>query len=223
MSKNRIIARYVLLLLIVVWGFVLARPKYPFSTDWYITIFATMVYGFVCISLQRSIQDHFARKAGDVSLAIQKKSLPYYIRSLDILGFLCFPIFGMGWGNPTTSPKVLTGSKKGQRIGIVLSGPIANLLLAVLSQLLIYPVESFSLTFAGQIALFAKINFFIFFLSLLPIPPLNGWLMWKALRGERVKLEKESFFGEIVLVIAMITYILPWIIESISRGFMYWI
>lgn len=223
MTKNRLVSRYVLLLLVLVWGYVLAKPKYPFPMDWYITIVATMVYGFISISIQRSIQDHFSQKAGDVSLVIQKKTFLYYVRSFDILGFLCFPIFGMGWGNPTSSPKVLTGSKKWERIRIVLSGPMMNLFLAMVSQLCIYPVETFSLAFAGQIALFAKINFYLFFLSLLPIPPLNGWLVWKALRSERVKLDKESFFGEILLVLSMITYVIPWMIENISRGFMYWI
>jgi Zn-dependent protease len=223
LTKNRVISRYVLLVLVLVWGYILAKPKYPFAMDWYITIVATMVYGFIGISIQRSIQDHFSQKAGDVSLVIQKKSLLYYLRSLDILGFLCFPIFGMGWGNPTTSPKALTGNKRWQRVRIILSGPIVILLVAILSQLCIYPVESFSLALAGQIALFAKINFYLFFFTLLPIPPLHGWLVWKALRGERVKIDKESFFGEIILVLAMITYIIPWMIESISRGFMYWI
>ncbi|HPJ12881.1 MAG TPA: hypothetical protein PLE09_00645 [Caldisericia bacterium] len=223
MTKNRLISRYILCVLILGWGYVLAKPKYPFSTEWFITISFSLLFGLIGIILQRSVQDYFAKKAGDVSLTVQATTFMHLFRSVDVIGLLCFPIFGVGWGNPTNSPKALTGSKTGQRIWILLSGSISNLLLAIILQFLIFPLESFALPFAGYIALFSKINIYLFFISIFPIPPLNGWLIWKAIRKERVKIDKESFFGEIILVISMITYILPWIIESLSRGFMYWI
>ncbi len=223
MTKNRIISRYILFILILSWGYILAKPKYPFSIEWYVTISFSVIYGIIGIMLQRSVQDYFAKKAGDISLTIQKITFENLFRSVDLIGLLCFPIFGIGWGNPTNSPKALTGSKTWQRIWILLSGPISNLVLAIVLQFLIYPLESFALPFAGYIALFSKINIYLFFISTVPIPPLNGWLLWKALRKERVKIDKESFFGEIILVLSMITYILPWIIEHLSRGLMCWI
>jgi Zn-dependent protease len=89
--------------------------------------------------------------------------------------------------------------------------------------MLIFPFESISLFVAGQLSLFAKINMYYFVLSLLPIPQLDGWLIYKAIRKQRVKIERENFYGEILLVISMITYIMPWFIDKVSQSIMYWL
>lgn len=223
MKKNRIISRYILLITILFWGYYLAKPKFPFSSDWYITILTTVAYGFIAITLHRFIQDFFAVKAGDVSQKFQKKTFKYYFRSFDIIGFLCFPIFGLGWSNSTTSPKAITGNRISQRLWIILSGCLMNLLLAIIAQMLIFPFESISLFISGQLSLFAQINMYYFVVSLLPIPPLDGWLMYKAIRKQRVKAEQENFYGEVLLVISMITYMMPWFIDKVSQSIMYWL
>jgi Zn-dependent protease len=223
LKKNRVVSRYILLITVLFWGYYLAKPNFPFTADWYLTIITTVIYGFIAVELHRFVQDFFAVRAGDVSQKFQKKPFKYYFRSLDIIGFLCFPIFGLGWSNSTVSPKALTGNDTLQRVWIILSGCLLNLLLAVTAQMLIFPFESISLFVAGQLSLFAKINMYYFVLSLLPIPQLDGWLIYKAIRKQRVKIERENFYGEILLVISMITYIMPWFIDKVSQSIMYWL
>ncbi len=166
----------------------------------------------------RAVQDFWAIRAGDVTQKIQKRDFLYYLRSFDILGFLCFPIFGFGWGKPTQSPKAISGSKTMQRVGIISSGCFFNFLVAITAQLLIFPVESASLFMAGQLQLFSQINMYYCLLSLLPIPPLDGWLLYKAIRKQRVKLDQESFYGEIIILVGMVTYIMPWAIHYVTQA-----
>lgn len=106
---------------------------------------------------------------------------------LDPIGTLMLFIVHFGWAKPVpVDPRYFSDPKR-QMIWVALAGPIANMILAFISGILIVGFSSSNLMFNSQTAFFAnmlvyslQINLALAIFNMLPIPPLDGS---KILRG----------------------------------------
>ena len=106
---------------------------------------------------------------------------------LDPIGTLMLFIVHFGWAKPVpVDPRYFSDPKR-QMIWVALAGPIANMILAFISGILINGFSSSNLMFNSQTAFFAnmliyslQINLALAIFNMLPIPPLDGS---KILRG----------------------------------------
>ena len=105
---------------------------------------------------------------------------------IDLMGFLAILLIGFGWAKPV---QINTGKFKNPRrdhILVSLAGPLSNLALAIIS-LLIYKFASpFASGQLGQVFMTLLLyciiyNFILFVFNLIPIPPLDGYSIFKNL------------------------------------------
>ncbi|MDF2530340.1 MAG: hypothetical protein K0Q57_1220 [Gammaproteobacteria bacterium] len=149
------------------------------------------------------------------------------IKHMDILGTLVLPItllllsggrFAFGWAKPVPVDWRNLKSPRWQMPLIALSGPLANILMAIIWAL----IAKLGLTmqasnpWAGLILLNMgmsgiMINLVLGVLNLIPIPPLDGSRIFSSFLSPKAsysysKLER---YGFIILILLMVTNILP--------------
>jgi Zn-dependent protease len=142
-----------------------------------------------------------ATRLGDPLPAAQGRVSLSPMRHIDPLGTIVFPLlmffgnFPLGWGKPVLTNRLAYTKKLSPTAGHVLvslAGPLMNLVLVGLVSLVLVMLGR-----AGVIqgALFTKVfilliqlNIALFFLNLLPMPPLDGgalleWVLPRSLQG----------------------------------------
>ena len=175
-----------------------------------------VLFSLFCIALHRYIQSYFAYKAGDINQKIEGFLTLNPFKFVDIIGLIPFIFFKFGWAKPINSDRVLKDKSTLQRLKIVLSGIILNLLLGFVLALLIKPAENISLTLAAVINLFSRINIYYGLFSLLPIPPLDGWLILMSLLKRNINISHVELYGELIIIILIGGNILPKIISYLG-------
>ena len=122
---------------------------------------------------------------------------------LDPIGTLMLFLVHFGWAKPVpVDPRYFSDPKR-QMLWVALAGPVANMILAFVSGLLIIGFASSNLMFDSSTALFGnmlvyslQINLALAVFNMLPIPPLDGS---KILRGllpyqhEHIAIEMERY------------------------------
>ena len=110
---------------------------------------------------------------------------------IDIFGLLLLVIAGFGWARPVLVN--IGGFKKPKLMGIIVAavGPISNLIMAFLSVFLFYLfyhlgwLDKMSLGGAKALMVFLlymiSFNFMLFFFNIIPLPPLDGYLIMRYL------------------------------------------
>lgn len=177
--------------------------------------------------------DSFAKSTGRLTLN------PF--KHIDPLGLLCMVILGFGWAKPV--PVVPQNLKNGNKsmLKVASAGIIANIILAFVSAFLygfcnyvIFPIATNSvfalIVWAFGMAFFylAICNISLAVFNFLPIPPLDGYKIFKSLFGGRFSY---GFFGfveryqSIILIILLVLInrfgIIGAITESVLSGIMY--
>ena len=146
--------------------------------------------------------DDTAKNMGRLSLS------PRY--HLDLIGAICLFFFGFGWANPVpVNPRNF--SKVKMKTGMVitsLAGPLANLILAFVSMLLInifFRGNMNSVLLAVYILLnsLVTLNISLAVFNLLPVPPLDGYKILSAVLPPKYyfKLMQYESYGFIVLLL----------------------
>jgi Zn-dependent protease len=179
-------------------------------------VIIVILFSFLCISLHRYIQSYFAYKAGDINQRVEGFLTLNPFKFIDFVGIIPFIFFKFGWAKPISSDRVQRSKLTLQRLKIVLSGVILNLLLGMILALLIKPVENISLTMAAVIKLFSRINIYYGLFSLLPIPPLDGWLILMSILKRNINIAHIELYGELIIIILIGSNILPMIISYIG-------
>lgn len=96
------------------------------------------------------------------------------LRHLDPIGALLIVLVGFGWAKPVQwNPRNINIDRRLGAILVAATGPLSNLLLAVISIVLWRLLGEFSFL-ASFLLFFANINILLFVFNLIPIPPLDG-------------------------------------------------
>jgi len=174
-----------------------------------------------------------ADKLGDPTGKIEGRLTLNPLSHLDPLGTAMIILVGFGWGKAVPfDPYNLRNVKKDTAL-ISLAGPIASLLMAILSALLIWLLP----LLLGQntpgilisfLYLLARLNAMLGIFNLIPIHPLDGGKVLIGLLPDQFGEEVDSFLGQYGFIILLFLFFFPFgsasyismIISPIINGFL---
>lgn len=177
----------------------------PLPIEWFQERAISIPLILISIMIRKTVQNLVADQLGDIDLKINNQKIWNPFLMIDWIGFLPFIILGVGWAKPIDSIKAISGNKKWIRFQILFSGLFATLLLSLLFRWLFHYAEVYSLTLGAYMNLFSMINMNYFLFSLLPIPPLEGWLLIKISNPAKVKLHLDQLYGYSLLLVVFMT------------------
>ena len=145
----------------------------------------------LALSAHEAAHGYAAWKCGDYTAYSLGRLTLNPLKHLDPMGFLCMLLFGYGWAKPVPiNTRAFRNPKRGMAISS-LAGPLANLLIGLVSALLFGASTAFytylTVTKAGTVFLLnclywltvlfqlsAMYNFLLMAFNLIPIPPFDG-------------------------------------------------
>jgi Zn-dependent protease len=152
---------------------------------------------------------------------------------LDFFGSLLIMIAGLGWAKPVRfNPGALRMDPRAGAMVVAAAGPLSNLALAVILALLwraaspiLPPGFAFqSNNFINLFLTFVQINIALFFFNLIPLAPLDGFMVLRGLLPYQLahQLERIQPFSFIIFLILFLLPlpILGWLIGGPTRAVM---
>lgn len=133
------------------------------------------------------------------------------LKHIDPIGALSMILFRFGWSKPVPINEYNFDKREGDTALVALAGPVSNVLLALLTSLINWIFNPDLNSIFGTILLvFVSINISLAVFNLLPIPPLDGHKIVRALlpKGIRYYWEKLEKFS-IILILLLILPISP--------------
>lgn len=124
---------------------------------------------------------------------------------VDWVGLILFALFGYGWAKPVrVNPSNFRNKRKGD-ILVSISGPLANLFLAMVAALVYALLAHFSRSSRTMDIVLSIVNYIVYLnivfclLNLIPIPPFDGYrviknLLFRVNIGLFMKVEQISTF-----------------------------
>jgi len=148
-----------------------------------------------------------AYKLGDPTAKAAGRLTLNPLKHIDPIGALCMVLFRFGWSKPVPINEYNFERREVDTALTALAGPVSNILLALLTALInfIFKPDPSSI-FAVILIVFASINISLAVFNLLPIPPLDGHKIVRALLPKKIryyweKLEKFSIFIILIFIL----------------------
>ncbi len=175
------------------------------------------------IVLHEMAHGHAANALGDPTARLARRLTPNPLAHLDLLGSIIIPglLFFtgsgilFGWAKPVPyNPYNLRNQKWGEAL-VAAAGPAINLLLAMIFAVMIRLADPLSLTasFIDLAAYIVTINIILALFNLIPLPPLDGSKILKALlpfkaaqsyQGLLYRIESLGLFATFAIVFIFI-------------------
>lgn len=153
-----------------------------------LNFFMTVLYNIPGVILAFTVHEFMhafvAVRLGDPTPRNQGRLTLNPREHLDPLGMVLLLVAGFGWARPVQVTPSYFRHPRRDDILVSVAGPLSNLVLA----LVFFPVMFFAPLpewFAPFVSSAYYINLTLFFLNLLPIPPLDGYHIVKGLFGRR--------------------------------------
>ena len=201
--------------------------------------FLSFLYFLPALLLSISIHEfghaYVAYKLGDKSQKAQGRLTLSPIAHIDIVGFICIALFGIGWDKPVLVDDTYFKKRTRDNMFVALAGPMFNILLAILITIIFKilmvtgVVNYLEVREIGKILLTIIIttiqfNVMLAVFNLIPLPPFDGskilyyFLPYKA-KNFMVTLEKYSVY---ILLLLYITDAYTYIIAP-AYSFISWL
>lgn len=149
-----------------------------------------------------------AYKLGDPTAKAAGRLTLNPIKHIDPIGALCMILFRFGWSKPVPINEYNFDRREVDTALTALAGPVSNVLLAILTGIinLIFKPELNSI-FGAILITFASINISLAVFNLLPIPPLDGHKIVRAILPKKIRYYWEML--EKYSIIIILIFILP--------------
>lgn len=160
---------------------------------------------------------YFANKFGDPTAKLLGRVTLNPAVHFDLLGIILLLIAGFGWARPV--PVNRANFSHPRRMSMIVSfvGPLSNLLLGILGCFIYAALYQFWLMDADSALKsveavhlffdsFIKLNFFLFFFNLIPLPPLDGYRILEDAVPRRVsaKLQRVEQYSILVFLLIIL-------------------
>lgn len=165
----------------------------------------------IALSVHEAAHAFVANKYGDNTSKGRISLNPF--KHIDMLGLLSLLTIGVGWGKPVSiDPRNFSGSKKRMdqiEAKVAFAGPLSNILTALIfSLIMVLCIKMGAMSEIVYTILFQIVvtNIGLGLFNLIPIPPMDGYKVFRPLLSENIKtfLDKnEEIIGFIwILIIA---------------------
>jgi len=174
---------------------------------------------FLALSWHEFAHAFVADRLGDPTPRNQGRLTLDPINHIDMIGLIMLVFAGFGWAKPV---QINTGNFKNPRTGdilVSLAGCTANFIMAFFALLILY-VVTYKFKINNQIFIqivwpIVNINLMLMILNLLPIPPLDGFHVFKNLINSKHQniLYQLDRYGFLILILLSFTGVLGFIIN----------
>lgn len=203
-------------------------------------IISSLAVIFLTMPVHEFAHGFAATKLGDPTPRYQGRLTLNPFAHIDYFGALCILLFGFGWAKPVQVNARYFKNPKRDMALTAIAGPIANIIIALISLLLanmvllLYIKANFAatavivFTVIRSILVFtAQINVFLAVFNIIPIPPLDGSRVLFAVLPQKyyfkfMQYERYIFIALIVLIwIGALNAPLNFLSDLIMRGIAY--
>ena len=158
---------------------------------------------------------YVADKLGDKTPRFQGRLTLNPIAHIDPIGFIAVLIFGFGWAKPVqVNPSAYKNYHKDD-LKVSLAGPIANFLVAIVATLILgvyinfaYGVlpSTLNIVLSSMISSILRLNIFLGFFNLIPVPPLDGFSLLRDLSPKTFYKFEEKFYQYQMIIMLFLLY-----------------
>lgn len=210
-----------------------------FTKDGLIAFLYTLPALLISLSFHEYAHAWVAYKLGDSSQKIRGRLTLDPFKHIDIVGFICIALFGVGWGKPVVIDDSNFKNRTKGNMLVAFAGPAMNLILSVvltivLKILMVIGVVNLSTTnniaqiLISMMIYVIEFNVVFGIFNLIPLPPLDGskvlyFFLPSKLKGVMRWLERYSY---IIILILFFTRIASYIVSplyNLMARFLMWI
>lgn len=127
----------------------------------------------IALSVHESAHAWMANRLGDQTAKSEGRLTLNPLAHLDLVGTIFLFLVGLGWGKPVPVNYHNLKNPRLDGLKIALSGPISNLLTAIIFALL-WRIFGSNITFSILMYSIIQLNLVLMVFNLIPIPPLDG-------------------------------------------------
>ncbi|PIQ26462.1 site-2 protease family protein [bacterium (Candidatus Blackallbacteria) CG17_big_fil_post_rev_8_21_14_2_50_48_46] len=157
----------------------------------------------ISISFHEAAHAYAAHIFGDDTAAREGRLTLNPIAHLDLMGALMVVFVGFGWAKPVPVDPRNLRNPAWQMPAIAAAGPLANLLLAILSIILLYLGNKTGQDFIKEpLVISISLNLLLMVFNLVPLPPLDGAGVLRGFLPRRLQIQFDQLlpYGPAILI-----------------------
>lgn len=175
-------------------------------------IISSLIVVFLTLPVHEFAHGFVATKLGDPTPKWQGRLTLNPLMHIDWLGALCILVFGFGWAKPVSVDMRNFKRPKTDMALVAAAGPVANLLLALISLIIANLIAlvntSFQIIFYIELICYfvAQINVYLAVFNLIPVPPLDGSRILSVFLPKRTYYKIMQYERYIVIAVFVLIY-----------------